>query len=131
MTSSTPRRGDPVPTAPLTVVQNFCAAWSKLDIDQMMGYFHADAVYHNIPVDPVVGRDNIREMIVGFTAGWDRIDFEIRHAAAEGDVVLTERVDHFVSTERTVSLPVMGTFELEGGLIRAWRDYFDLNQFMS
>ena len=45
--------------------------------------------------------------------------------------MLTERVDHFVSPERTVSLPVMGTFELEGGLIKAWRDYFDLNQFMT
>ena len=55
----------------------------------------------------------------------------MRHTVADGDVVLTERVDHFVSPERTVSLPVMGTFELEGGLIKAWRDYFDLNQFMS
>jgi limonene-1,2-epoxide hydrolase len=121
----------PVSTPPLDVVLKFCAGWSKLDIDEIMGYFHADAVYHNIPVDPLVGRDNIREMIVGFTAGWDRVDFEVRHALADGDVVLTERVDHFVSAERTVSLPVMGTFELEGGLIKAWRDYFDLNQFMS
>ena len=55
----------------------------------------------------------------------------MRHAVANGDVVLTGRVDHFVSAERTVSLPVMGTFELEGGLIKAWRDYFDLNQFMN
>jgi len=79
----------------------------KLDIDEMMAYFDPDAVYHNIPVDPVVGSDNIREMIVGFTAGWDRVDFEVRHAVAQGDVVLTERVDHFVSAQRTVSLPVM------------------------
>jgi len=96
-----------------------------------MGFFHEDAVYHNIPVDPVVGRDDIRAMIVGFTAGWDRLDFALRHIVAQGDVVLTERVDHFVSVQRTVSLPVMGTFELSGGLISAWRDYFDLNQFMS
>jgi limonene-1,2-epoxide hydrolase len=120
-----------VSTSPLAVVTSFCAAWSKLDIDEMMGYFHADAVYHNIPVDPIAGRDNIREMIVGFTAGWDRVDFEVRHIVADGDVVMTERVDHFVSPERTVSLPVRGTFELDGGLITAWRDYFDLNQFMS
>jgi len=120
-----------VSTPPLDVVLNFCAGWSKLDIDEMMAYFDPDAVYHNIPVDPVVGSDNIREMIVGFTAGWDRVDFEVRHAVAQGDVVLTERVDHFVSAQRTVSLPVMGTFELDGGLIKAWRDYFDLNQFMS
>jgi limonene-1,2-epoxide hydrolase len=120
-----------VSSAQLDVVTSFCAAWSGLDIDEMMGYFHEDAVYHNIPVDPVAGRDNIRDMIVGFTAGWDRVEFEVRHAVAHGDVVLTERVDHFISPERRVSLPVMGTFELERGLIRAWRDYFDLNQFMS
>ncbi len=117
--------------AALEIVTNFCAAWSKLDIDEMMEYFDADAVYHNIPVDPIVGREDIREMIVSFTTGWDRVDFEVRHAVAHGDVVLTERVDHFASPERTVSLPVMGTFELDGGLIKAWRDYFDLNQFMS
>jgi len=117
-------------TEPLAIVTSFCAAWSKLDIDEITGYFHADAVYHNMPVDPVVGRENIREMIVGFTAGWERVDFEVHHAVAQGDLVLTERVDHFISPERTVSLPVMGTFELEGGLIKAWRDYFDLNQFM-
>jgi limonene-1,2-epoxide hydrolase len=120
-----------VPDAPIDVVSSFCALWSKLDVEQMMGYFHPDAVYHNIPVDPIAGRDNIQEMIVGFIAGWDRVDFEIRHIVADGDVVLTERVDHFVSPERTISLPVMGTFELEGGLIKAWRDYFDLNQFMA
>jgi limonene-1,2-epoxide hydrolase len=119
-----------VSNTPLDVVTSFCATWKELDIDDMMGYFHEDAVYHNIPVDPVVGRQNIRDMIVGFTAGWDRVEFEVRHAVARGDVVLTERVDHFVSPDRTVSLPVMGTFELDGGLITAWRDYFDLNQFM-
>lgn len=131
MKTQTDREVIPVPRLPLDVVTSFCASWSKLDVDEMMTYFHADAVYHNIPVDPVVGRDDIQAMIVGFTAGWDRVDFEVRHAVAQGHVVLTERVDHFISPERTVSLPVMGTFEFEDGLIKAWRDYFDLNQFMS
>ena len=118
-------------TAPIDIVKAFCASWSELDIDDLMGYFHDDALYHNIPVDPLVGTENIRAMIVGFTAGWDRVEFDILHIVADGEVVLTERVDRFVSAERTVSLPVMGTFELDGGRIRAWRDYFDLNQFMS
>lgn len=113
------------------LVTSFCAAWSKLDIDAIAGYFADDAVYHNIPVDPVEGREAIRSAIETFTTGWDRVDFEIRHIAGDGPVVMTERVDHFVSAERTVSLPVMGTFEIEEGRIRAWRDYFDINQFMS
>ena len=113
------------------LVTSFCAAWSKLDIDAIAGYFTDDAVYHNIPVDPVQGREAIRAAVETFTTGWDRVDFEIRNILGDGSVVMTERVDHFVSAERTVSLPVMGTFEIEGERIKAWRDYFDINQFMN
>lgn len=118
-------------TEALDVVTGFCAAWSKLDIDLIMSSFTPDAVYHNIPIDALEGTDAIRAMIESFTAGWDRVDFEIRTIVAQGSVVMTERVDHFVSAERTISLPVMGVFELEGDRISAWRDYFDLNQFMN
>jgi limonene-1,2-epoxide hydrolase len=116
---------------PLEVVSSFCAAWSKLDIDELMTYFADDAVYHNIPVDPVVGRDAIRSTIEGFTAGVERVNFEVRHAVAQDNIVLTERVDHFHTADRVISLPVMGAFEVTGGRIASWRDYFDLNQFMS
>jgi len=115
----------------LEVVTAFCAAWSRNDLDELVGYFTDDAVYHNIPVDPVVGRDNIRATIAGFTAGIDKIEFEVRHAVADGPIVLTERVDHFHSPGKVISLPVMGVFEVADGKIAAWRDYFDLNQFMS
>ena len=54
------------------------------------------------------------------------VQFEIKHIAAARDVVLTERVDTFRMGERTVTLPVMGVFEVRGGKIAAWRDYFDL-----
>ena len=116
---------------PIEVVRRFCAAWSDGNIDALLEYFADDAVYHNIPVAPVVGRDAIRTTIEGFTAGVDRIDFKVTNIAANGDVVLTERVDVFVTGERSIELPVMGTFELADGRITAWRDYFDLNQFMS
>ncbi len=42
-----------------------------------------------------------------------------------------ERVDTFHYADRTIALPVMGTFEVHDGRIAAWRDYFDLNQFMT
>ncbi len=116
---------------PIDVVTNFCAAWSKLDLDDMMRYFSEDAVYHNIPVDPVRGRDDIRTTIATFTTGWDRVDFDIRNILADGRFVMTERVDRFCSAERVVELPVMGVFEVDDGLITAWRDYFDINQFMN
>jgi limonene-1,2-epoxide hydrolase len=117
-------------TEPLNVVKDFCAAWPRLDVDELVGYFTDDAVYHNIPVDPVVGRDNIRATIAGFTAGIDKVEFDVLQAVADGGIVLTERVDRFYSPGRVISLPVMGSFGVVGGRIAAWRDYFDLNQFM-
>ena len=44
---------------------------------------------------------------------------------------MTERVDIFKLPGKSFELPVMGTFELRGGKIHAWRDYFDMNQFTS
>jgi limonene-1,2-epoxide hydrolase len=116
---------------PIETVTRFCDAWKDVDLDQIVAFFSDDAVYHNIPLDPVTGREAIKDTIAGFTPGIDRIEFEVRHAAVTGNVVLTERVDRFFSPDRTIEIPVMGTFEIADGSITAWRDYFDLNQFMS
>jgi limonene-1,2-epoxide hydrolase len=115
----------------METVIRFCNAWDDVDLDRIVAFFSDDAVYHNIPLDPVTGPEAIRATLASFTPGIDRIEFELRHVAANGNVVLTERVDRFFSSERTIAIPVMGTFEVADGLITAWRDYFDLNQFMS
>ncbi len=44
---------------------------------------------------------------------------------------MTERIDHFSKGGQTVSLPVMGIFDVQDGVFAAWRDYFDLSQFTS
>src|SRR5689334_18734810 len=114
---------------PIDVVRDFCAAWEKGDTDALLAYFTDDAVYHNIPLDPVNGRDAIRATIEGFTAGVERIEFQVHQIAAAGNVVLTERTDVFVLPAASLSLPVMGAFEIRDGHIAGWRDYFDMNQF--
>ena len=116
---------------PLELVQRFCDAWSAGDLDAIVAYFTDDAVYHNIPIDPVTGKDAIKATIAGFTAGVDKIEFRVHHIAAAGNVVMTERTDVFVTPAKSIELPVMGTFEVAGDKIAAWRDYFDMNQFMS
>jgi limonene-1,2-epoxide hydrolase len=113
------------------VVRRFCDAWADFDLDTLTAFFTHDAVYHNIPVDPVKGRDTIRATIEGFTAGVTSIEFKVSNLVADGDTVLTERVDIFTFPTTVIELPVMGTFEVVDGKIAAWRDYFDLNQFMS
>ena len=116
--------------SPIEIVRRFCAVWSNGDTDEVDEFFTDDAVYHNIPMDPITGRDTIKSFIAGFAGGAEQIDFRVRNIVADGDVVLTERVDVFVMPNGKVELPVMGAFEVRDGKIAAWRDYFDLKQFM-
>ena len=67
----------------------------------------------------------------GRYTGVEKIEFVMKNISGSGNTVLTERVDIFVLPHVTVELPVMGTFEVRDGKIAAWRDYFDLNQYMS
>ena len=115
----------------IDLVTRFCAAWTSVDLDEIMGFFTLDAVYHNIPMEAVSGTDAIRSTIEGFSTGVESIEFRVFHIAAAGNVVLTERVDVFNLPGKVIELPVMGTFEVRDGKIAAWRDYFDLNQFMT
>ena len=110
---------------PETVVRDFCAAWSRRDIAELLGYFTDDAVYHNIPLAPVSGKDGIREVLNLFVPPAETIAFEMLHLAARGNVVFTERVDRFSMGGKAIELPVAGVFEVRDGKIAAWRDYFD------
>ena len=114
------------------IIRDFCASWSKLDIDAVMDFFTEDGVWHNIPMDPIAGRDNVRAAITGFMGNSTNAQFEVHHIAeSEGGIVLTERTDSFTLKGKSISLPVMGTFELTGGKISKWRDYFDLQTFVA
>lgn len=111
------------------IVRDFIAAWSRLDADAVADFFAEDAIYHNIPMKPVVGKANIRKVIPGFMRGVTALDFEVRHQVAVGNLVMNERLDHTTMKDKKFSLPVVGVFELENGKIKAWRDYFDLESF--
>jgi limonene-1,2-epoxide hydrolase len=115
---------------PIQIVRDFCAAWERLDKQALLDAFTDDAVYHNIPMQPAVGKEAIAQIITFVLAqGADAIKFDIKHIVAEGDVVLTERVDTFVTGKKEIKLDVMGAFELRDGKIAAWRDYFDMAQW--
>jgi limonene-1,2-epoxide hydrolase len=116
----------------IDLVRRFCAAWSaeRLDIDGLLDFFTEDAVYHNMPIQAIQGKDAIKGMIEQFMASFQRCDWEVKHVAASDGVVLTERLDAFIGADKRVELPVMGAFEIRDGKIAAWRDYFDLGVWM-
>ena len=116
---------------PEETVNAFCAAIAAGDMDAIVAFFTPDAVYHNIPMAPVQGVDGIRATLESFMSPETKVEFVVKQQAVNGNVVLNERDDVFTTGDKVISLPVMGTFEVVDGKIAAWRDYFDLNQFMS
>lgn len=113
-------------------VLDFIAAWEARDMDRILSLMTPDAFYHNIPMEPVRGHEAIRGLLTAFLGNATAVQWTVHHIAeTSGGVVLTERTDNFEMGPKTLSLRVMGTFEFEGGLISAWRDYFDLGQFQS
>ena len=113
----------------IALISRFIQACLRADPDEFAGYFTEDAVWWNSPWAPVKGRDAIRETLRRGSQKMAALPWEIRHIVADGNLVLTERVDHFLVNNKKVSVPCMGIFELQGGKIAAWRDYWDLAQF--
>jgi limonene-1,2-epoxide hydrolase len=112
------------------VIRDFCAAWKRRDIDELVGFFTSDAVYHNMPLEPVSGIDAIRQTFQMFVTPAEDIEFELVAIAASGDTIFTERVDRFRMLGKTVALPVAGVFQVRDGKIAAWRDYFDMQTWL-
>ena len=116
--------------SPETIVRDFLGAWPRRDLEELMSFFAADAVYHNVPVAPCVGAAAIRETFAGFLATMPGIVLDVVELVADGALVMAERVDRFVMPNgHRFDLPVTGVFEVHGGKIVAFRDYFDLATF--
>ena len=113
------------------IVRDFVNAWPRLDVDEIVGFFAEDGVYHNMMLDPVKGHDALKAFIAGFAGNWSDVNWEIVTLVSNGNTVIAERVDRMTVGGKPVALPCCGVFEMEGGKIKVWRDYFDLATFTS
>jgi limonene-1,2-epoxide hydrolase len=108
------------------IVLRFCAAFARMDADELISYFTDDAFYHNIPLPPFRGREEIYTILKSLPRRFQAFEIEVLNQVASGNLVMNERIDHFQLQGRRVSLPIAGVFELEQGKIKSWREYFDL-----
>ncbi len=107
------------------MVRDFLAAWERRDTAFILECFADDAVYHSVPLSPIVGKDAIRRFVEGFE-GVAPGRLEIHYQIATANLVMNERTDHIMLNGTPVSLPICGVFEIDRGKIKAWREYFDL-----
>jgi limonene-1,2-epoxide hydrolase len=112
------------PSADIDVVRAFLKALETLDLDEALRYLAEDVEYQNMPLPPVTGHRGVGKVLRPMTR-CSAFEVTVRHIAAQGHVVLTERTDAFFLGPVRIPLQVCGTFSVRDGRITVWRDTFD------
>ena len=114
---------------PIDTVQRFFRCVEERDLERALTHLTDDVVYHNVPFDPVSGRDAVRAVLGPFLAGFEEVQWVVHHQFATGTLdqgmVMNERLDRFRKGDAWLDLPVAGLFVIRHGQIALWRDYFD------
>jgi limonene-1,2-epoxide hydrolase len=123
--------------SPVETVEAFCAMWAQPGgfAQSVRDYFTDETDYQNVGLSHTIGIDQALGMIAQFEQGMGlaTIGVDMLAIVAQGDVVMTERVDHMINAagETFTSIRLMGVFNLQDGKIVEWRDYFDASPFKS
>jgi limonene-1,2-epoxide hydrolase len=116
---------------PKATVTAFLAALEELNLDAALALVADDIVYQNVPLPPARGIGAVRKQLSSMLRHSTGFEARIRNLAADGPVVLTERVDVLKYRALTAEFWVCGTFEVRDGRIVLWRDYFDWATFLT
>jgi len=107
---------------PVDVVSRWVDCFNAKDIDGLAALYAPDAVNHQVVQAPVVGRDNIRDMLAGEIAAAEMVCIpEVIHDA--GDVAILEWRD-------PNGLRGCGFFTVKDGQITFQRGYWDKLSFL-
>ena len=114
------------------IVQEFCALMIKRDVEALRPLLADDVVYQNTGMAAASGIEAVLESIAGqFAMFPDSYEYRTVNSAAEGDIVMNERVDMIKGPDGNVhGLPVMGTFVVRDAKITRWTDYWDSGLIM-
>jgi limonene-1,2-epoxide hydrolase len=112
-------------TANARTVETFLYALQDEDFATAESALADDIVWQNVGWPTLRGRKRIMTI---FRRGEGRSGFEVKihRIAADGNAVLTERTDALIIGPLRVQFWVCGVFEVHGGRITLWRDYFDM-----
>ncbi len=113
----------------MDTVLEFIKAMHVNEKDGILAFFDDESVFNNVPMGSVKGVEAVWGVLGPLHERAVSVEYVIHHIAESKDgVVLTERTDRYQLEDGVAEFPVMGTFHVEGKIIRHWRDYFDLKQ---
>jgi limonene-1,2-epoxide hydrolase len=115
-------------TANARVVETFLYALQSEDFDTADSTLADNILYLNVGYTKMRGRKRVIKL---FRAGQGRMRFEVKfhRIATDGNAVLTERTDALIFGPVRLQFWVCGIFEVHGGKITLWKDYFDAFDF--
>jgi limonene-1,2-epoxide hydrolase len=97
--------------------------------DAVRAFFTPETRYINVGMTDSTGIEEGIAVVQSFESamGAASLKVDMLALAEKGNTVLTERIDHLLGADGqpAMSLAVMGIFDVEGGKITGWRDYFD------
>ena len=112
--------------APIATVETFLKALAAQDLELATALMHDDIVYQNVPLPADRGKPAVIRTLKSFERLVTKFEVTVVNIAANGPIVLTERIDVLSGPWVYLDIWVCGTFEVREGKIVLWRDYFDL-----
>jgi limonene-1,2-epoxide hydrolase len=106
------------------LVTGFCAAWATRDLQRILPFLAADCVYRMTETAPPArGHAGVTERLGTWLQTSDQIEFRIIETFAKGPMVVTHRIDRFVSPTRPLTWEGVGVFFVKDAKIKEWSDY--------
>jgi len=103
------------------------AAWERKDWHAVALTFTEDGIFHNIMLEPTVGRDAIEARLSRLRVAEPNsvLEMTVRHIGVIDGLVFVERFDSWKFDDIEGGIPVVGIFELRGTQIARWREVYD------
>ena len=113
----------PAEQANLKLVTDFCASWSTRDMTRILPFLADDCVYRMTETAPPVnGHDGVVQRLKQWLDDASLVEFKILDAKASGPIVITHRIDRFL-TKQPLTWEGVGVFFVKDGKIKEWSDY--------
>ena len=117
------------------IVEQFWRDLYARDFDKVGSYFPVDGEYTDVcsPADDVArGPDQVAARLRLGLEPLASLSHDIRLIVAEGNVVITEHVEHWSwETGEQADLPFVSVMEFRGDQIVRWWDYWDMSTLMN
>jgi steroid delta-isomerase-like uncharacterized protein len=116
------------------VLLEWIAAFHARDPDRVADLYHVEAVNWQVADNPVIGRDNIRDMVAQFFSAFPDSYTNVENVIADGNWAAWEWVGGgtfardlgpIAATGKTFEIRGCGFFEIVDGKIKLQRGYWD------